>query len=219
MGLLVTGVDYIAASLQKASATVTRDELAGVRFIEGDARTIDLQEQFDAVICLYDVIGSYAEDAENMRILKTCVEHLRPGGMLLFSVMNLELTEHQAKHFFSLEEEPNRLTDLKPSRAMETTGNVFDPDFYMIDRKSDIVYRKEQFAEGNQLPVELLMRDRRYRRSEIEERCREVGLDVVWSLFAQAGHWDKALDSCDPHAKEILVLCRKPHASPHHRQY
>jgi hypothetical protein len=165
------------------------------------------------------VIGSYAEDAENMHILKTCVEHLKHGGMVLFSVMNFELTEHQAKHFFSLEEEPNRLTDLKPSQTMETTGNVFDPDFYMIDRKSDIVYRKEQFAEGNQLPVEFLVRDRRYRRAEIEDKCRDAGLDVVWSFFVQAGHWDRALDRRDPHAKEILVLCRKPDAPSHHRQH
>ena len=210
-GLQVTGVVYLAASFQKARETVARDE--------GDVRTIDLQEQFDAAICLYDVIGSYAEDAENMRILKTCVEHLKPGGMLLFSVMNFELTEHQAKHFFSLEEEPNRLTDLKPSLTMETTGDVFNPDFYMIDHKSNIVYRKEQFAEGDQLPVEVLVRDRRYRRSEIEEKCREAGLDVVLSLFVQAGHWDKALDRRDSHAKEILVLCRKPDAAAHHRQY
>ena len=210
MGLHMTGVDYLAATFEEASETATQGGLSGVRFTEGDARTIDLQEQFDAVICLYDVIGSYAEDVENLRILRTCAQHVRPHGMLLLSVMNLELTEHQAKHFFSLEEEPNRLADLKPSRTMETTGNVFNPDFYMIDRRSEIVYRKVQFAEGNQLPVELLVRDRRYRRSEIEERCREAGLDVVWSSFVQAGNWTKALDSRDPHAKEILVLCQKP---------
>jgi SAM-dependent methyltransferase len=213
MGLQVTGVDYLPALFQKASETIARDQLAGIRFIEGDARTINLHVHFDAVICLYDVIGSYAEDADNMRILRTCSEHLSPGGMLLLSVMNLELTEHQAKHFFSLEEEPNRLADLKPSQTMEISGNVFDPDFYLIDRKSDVVYRKEQFAEGNQLPVELLVRDRRYRRFEIEERCRAAGLDVDWALFVQAGHWEKPLDSHDPHAKEILVLCRKPTCS------
>jgi hypothetical protein len=58
--------------------------------------------------------------------------------------------------------------------------------------------------------VELLVRDRRYRRADIEERCRQLGLEVVWSRFVQTGHWEKALDSRDPHAKEILVLCRKP---------
>jgi 2-polyprenyl-3-methyl-5-hydroxy-6-metoxy-1,4-benzoquinol methylase len=210
MGLNLTGVDYLASSFQRARKIVEHDRLADVQFIEADARTIDLHQQFDAVICLYDVIGSYAEEADNMRILQACAHHLRSGGTLLLSVMNLELTEHQAKHFFSLDEEPNRLADLKPSQTMEKTGNIFNPDFDMIDRKSEIVYRKEQFAEGGQLPVELLVRDRRYRRADIEERCRQLGLEVVWSRFVQTGHWEKALDSRDPHAKEILVLCRKP---------
>lgn len=209
MGLQVTGVDYLDATFRKAAEQGRSNSLASVRFIEGDARTITLQEQFDAVICLYDVIGTYAEKSENMRILSTCSKHLRPGGRLLLSVMNFELTENQAKQFFSLEDEPNRLVALRPSQTMETTGNVFDPDFYMVDSKSSIVYRKEQFAEGNQLPVELLIRDRRYRRAEIEDDCRQVGLDVVWSRFVQAGRWEVELDGCDRRAKEILVLCQK----------
>lgn len=162
------------------------------------------------VICLYDVIGSYAEDAESTLIVDNCGRHVKAGGMVLISVMNFELTEHQARHFFSLAEDLNRLAQLKPSQTMEATGNVFNPEFYMIDRNSEVVYRKEQFAEGDQLPVQLVVRDCRYRRAEIEERCRKGGLEVIWSRFVQAGHWDKALDGRDPHAKEILVLCRKP---------
>jgi 2-polyprenyl-3-methyl-5-hydroxy-6-metoxy-1,4-benzoquinol methylase len=210
MGMSVTGVDYLARFYSAAQERAERQHLAGVRFIEGDARKIDIQQEHDAVICLYDVIGSYAEDAENMAILDTCGRHLRPGGLLLISVMNFELTEHQAKHFFVLSEEPNRLANLKPSQTMETTGNVFDPDLYMIDRNTGVVYRKEQFTEGNELPAQLLVRDRRYRRAEIEERCREAGLEVIWSRFVQSGHWDKPLEKWDQRAKEILVLCRKP---------
>ncbi len=79
----------------------------------------------------------------------------------------------------------------------------------MIDRQSEVVHRKEQFVEGNQLPAQLVVRDRRYRRADIEEKCRKAGLHVIWSRFVQAGHWDNPLEAHDPHAKEILVLCRK----------
>ncbi len=209
LGMNVTGVDYLGGSFQQARESAATRRLGGARFIEGDARELDLQQCFDAVICLYDVIGSYADDTENMRMLDSCCRHLRDSGLLLLSVMNLELTEHQAKHFFSLDEDPNRLAELKPSQTMETTGNVFNPEFYMIDRTTEIVYRKEQFAEGNSLPAQLVVRDRRYRRAEIEHRCRAVGLQVVWSRYVQAGHWENALDAHDHRAKEILVLCRR----------
>jgi len=210
IGLNMTGVDYLAKFFSEAQERADRQHLAGVRFVEGDARNIDLQQAYVAVICLHDVIGSYAEDADNMLLLDNCGRHLKPGGRLLISVMNFELTKHQAKYFFSLTDEPKRLADLKPIQTMEASGNVFDPEFYMIDHKTEVVYRKGQFAEGDELPVQLVVRDRRYCRAEIEGRCRQSGLEVIWSRFVQAGHWNEALDGCDHRAKEILVLCRKP---------
>ncbi len=91
---------------------------------------------------------------------------------------------------------------------METTGEVFDPEHYLIDRDTRIVYRKEQFEAGSSLPQELLVRDRRYTSDDIELLCRRSGLDVVWCRFVKSGAWDQSLPADD--AKEILVLCRKP---------
>lgn len=47
------------------------------------------------------------------------------------------------------------------------------------------------------LPTQLVVRDRRYRRSEIVAMCQEVGLEVIWTSFLQAGHWDSGLDAHD----------------------
>jgi 2-polyprenyl-3-methyl-5-hydroxy-6-metoxy-1,4-benzoquinol methylase len=209
-GMDVTGVDYIPKCITTAAEQVTNNHLQDVRFIEGDARTIDLGRQFDAVICLYDVVGSYADDAENARILQNCMRHLKEGGKLLLSVMNFELTKHEAKFFFSLETDSKPLSDLRPSTTMESTGNIFNPDLYLIDTDTGIVYRKEQFVEGGQLPAELIVRDRRYRLDEIQDMCRGVGLEVLWSRFVQSGHWEVELDGRDKRAKEILVLARRP---------
>ena len=90
---------------------------------------------------------------------------------------------------------------------MEKTGDIFDPDHYMLDTETSIVYRKEQFAEGTTLPAELVVRDRRYRQQDIESLCRSVGLEVIWSRFVRAGRWSESLDSGS--AKEILVFCKK----------
>jgi hypothetical protein len=121
--------------------------------------------------------------------------------------MNLELTYRRARHLFSLMKEPNRLLELPASDTMESSGNVFNPDYYMIDEVTDIVYRKEQFTKGTDLPVQLLVRDRRYRRPEITAMCMKAGLTVLWSRYVRAGEWDKELGTDDDHAKEILVLC------------
>lgn len=210
MGLRVTGVDYVVEAFRQSEAEAIRLHRKEANFVGGDARSISFDKQFDAVICLYDVIGSYADQHQNVLILRNCARNLKAGGNLLLSVMNFEMTRGQAKNFFSLEKDPKPLSDLRPSSIMETTGNVFDPDFYLIDTDTEIVYRKEQFKEGEQLPAEMVVRDRRYRKEEIERLCQEEGLFVNWSRFVQTGHWENDLSPTDPNAKEILVLCTKP---------
>ena len=120
--IAATGVDYISELIRDARSAAERSgSEASATFREGDARIINLGEEYDAVICIYDVVGSYADDSENRRVLANCSNHLRTGGILLLSVMNFELTEFRAKFRFSLADEPSRLSDLAPSRTMEST--------------------------------------------------------------------------------------------------
>ena len=108
--------------------------LSETRFIQADCRDAALGERFDAAVCLYDVVGTYAGREENTRILANLAAHLNPGGMALVSVMNLALTKRNAKHVFSLQRDPNRLLELPSSGTMETMGDVFNPDYYNAGR-------------------------------------------------------------------------------------
>jgi len=210
-GFRVTGVDYLPESINAAkgasddSATAT-----SVRFHAGDCRTTEISGEFDLGICVYDVVGSYADDRENMAILVNLAKHIRPGGYAFLSVMNMELTEKMAKNWFSISSEPDRLLNLSPSSIMERSGNVFDPDFYLIDRDQRVVYRKEQFRRDDTLFEELLVRDRRYTEEEIRRMCNAAGFEVIWTRFVRSGHWEEPLDHLSESAKEILVMCRKP---------
>ncbi len=209
MDFNVCGVDYLDALVARARDNAQRMKLADVQFDVADCRNVELGRQFDLVICLYDVIGTFADDKENARIAENIARHVKPGGHALVSVMNLELTERRAKHLFSMTKEPNKLLSLRPSRTMEQTGDIFDPDYYMLDTDTHVVYRKEQFAAGSSLPAELIVRDRRYRKDEIERICSRAGLDVQWSRFVRAGKWDDPIEQDADSAKEILVYCKK----------
>jgi 2-polyprenyl-3-methyl-5-hydroxy-6-metoxy-1,4-benzoquinol methylase/GNAT superfamily N-acetyltransferase len=211
-GFECTGIDYVENLITSAIETTQAKGLLRARFQVNDCRTVDLGEQFDAVIALYDIIGTYADDGENKRIIQNISKHLKPNGKALISVMNLDLTARKAKHFFALNDEPDRLLKLAPSQTMERTGDIFNPEYYMIGTTTSVVYRKEQFAAGSELPVELIVRDRRYRKSDIEDLCRSSGLDVLWARCVRAGAWQTSLECSDDHAKEILLLCRKARA-------
>ncbi|MBF0613175.1 MAG: class I SAM-dependent methyltransferase [Magnetococcales bacterium] len=204
-GMVVTGVDYIEKLIEKAK----HQSQNNLNFLCHDCRTVDLKKQFDVVLCLYDVIGSYARNEDNYDIMLNVARHLKDNGLALISVMNFELTKSIAKHYFTLDKEFDSLLQLKPGRIMERTGDIFNPDYFMIESESGIVYRREQFLMGNRLPEEFIVRDKRYTATEIAELCSSCGLEVLWSRFVRAGQWDLPLKNIDPKAKEILLLCRK----------
>src|SRR5260370_13307365 len=60
VGMDVMAVDYITDCVTTATALAAKNSLPSVRFIEGDGRSINLGREIDHVICLYDLVGSYA---------------------------------------------------------------------------------------------------------------------------------------------------------------
>ena len=49
-------------------------------------------------MCLYDVVGSFRDNEDNLRILRTVKSHLNNGSIAVISVMNMELTEIIAQY-------------------------------------------------------------------------------------------------------------------------
>jgi SAM-dependent methyltransferase len=168
---------------------------------------VELGRQFDGVILLYDVIGSYADDESNEAILENAARHLRTGGVLVFSVMSWSYTWKRAKHTASMTSNPGALMKVKPSAIMETSGDVFDPDHYLCDDETHLVYRREQFGPGNGLPSELVVRDRRYTDDEVRRMVAKAGLRLVELSPVRAGKWQMPCEAGE--GKELLAVARK----------
>ncbi|MBU1355373.1 MAG: GNAT family N-acetyltransferase [Candidatus Edwardsbacteria bacterium] len=209
MGMDVIGVDFITMFIQKAKERAAIQKLHSCSFYIGDVRNLDFDHtRFDVVLALYDVVGSFASEEENMAILRTIVNRLTPGGLAVISVMNMHRTEHNALFRASLRDNPEELFRLPPSSTMESSGNVFDPRYYLVDSYSGVVYRREQFSRGEQLPTEIIVRDKRYTRESIASLVRESGLEILNVRYVRAGQFDKEIDPVK--AKEILVIARSP---------
>jgi hypothetical protein len=104
---------------------------------------------------------------------------------------------------------PDMLIELPASQTMEKTGDIFNPEYYIVEKDTGIVYRKEQFLEGSSIPTELIVRDKRFTKKEIINLCSDVGLRVLSAQFVSAGNWDKPLSPNNEKAKEILLICEK----------
>lgn len=208
-GMNVIGVDYIDKNIEVARKEKEINHYTNVHFTADDCRTFSTSVLADAAICLYDVIGTYAYNKDNEKILRNIAKHLKPGGVAFISVMNYQVTLDKAIYTFTLKDNPSALLSLKPSRIMEESGNVFDPEYYLVDTDERIIYRREQFTHGRSLPIELIVRDRRFLVSEIKHMCDVAGFDVEYSRCVNAGGWDNDYEPNNNNAKEIFLKCIK----------
>lgn len=209
-GFDIVGIDYARILIDHAKERALKNNIF-CDFICHDitkSRLLFNYESFDSILCLYDVVGSYADNTKNKQILENVSSLLKKGGKAIISVMNLHSTEKYAKHIFSLKKSSKELLELQASNTMETSGNIFNPDYYLIDEDTKIVYRKEFFSYNNSFPKELIVRDRRYYEEEIVEMCKSVGLDVIQVRFVNAG-WQNDYKPFDKKSKEILLICEK----------
>ncbi len=208
-GIEVIGIDYISKNVKEAKRKIELKGLENISIFEKDCRFYRNDKLASVVLCLYDVVGSFAVEEENYKIIETAYKLLKTGGYAIFSVMNYESTLANAVNTFSFEKEADKLLNLPASNTMEETGNVFDANYYMIDTETHLVYRKEQFTKGFELPVELIVRDRRFTMEEIVAMCKKAGFSVAWTQYANAADWREKYKSTDLHAKEILLICQK----------
>ncbi len=208
-GMQVFGIDYIESNINHAKKESKKSGITSVEFRVGDCRYDHFDIKAKAAICLYDVIGTYSDNDENIKILKNIYDNLDTGGTALISVMNYELTLFQAKNKFVLKDSAKELMSLCPGNIQESTGNVFNPDYYLVDTESRIVYRREQFKRGKALPIELIVRDKRFTKREIIDMCESVGFEVQMTRFVNARDWITGFAATDKSAKEILIKCKK----------
>lgn len=199
------GIDFSENLIEKAGERAFKEHING-NFITADARKLKLGNKYDVILCLYDVIGSFREEKDNISILKTIKQHLKADGRAIISVMNMELTNDIALHKGSLKENPKMLLQLPSSNIMANSGNIFNPEYYMINTDDGLVYRREQFDQDGMLSTEYVLADKRYTLTEIAETVQKTGFNICSAQYVQAGHWEKPLAATDKHAKEILLV-------------
>ena len=89
-GYQVTGVDLSADMLERAQRKAQASLSPAIRhlptFQQGDVRTLDLGQQFDAVLMMFAVLGYQLTNDNILASLRTIRRHLRPGGLFVGDV-------------------------------------------------------------------------------------------------------------------------------------
>lgn len=182
---------------------------AGVR--EADCRTWSNKVKYRLITCLYDVIGSFANDDDNRQIIRNIANNLSDDGYAVLTVANSEFFDKKGIAIVDSNRRPEfvrAVFRMKPSNAMATDGEFFQKES-LWDKIRGLFYHKEQFGGGvGFLPAEYLVVDRRFTVDEISRMVEESGLTILLRRFVRAG-FSKEFDRGT--GKEILIVARKTH--------
>jgi SAM-dependent methyltransferase len=81
----VTGVD-----LSNEMLAVARKKVPGVCLVHGDMRTVELDERFDVVLCVYDSINHLVRFRDWEAVFRRAREHLNDGGVFVFDINTVQ---------------------------------------------------------------------------------------------------------------------------------
>lgn len=211
LGFDVTAVDISQRLVERASERFDAARVH-VRLVQADLREAQSLPDgpFDAVVCLYDVVGSSADPTDDRLLLGNLRALMATGGLLVLSVMSSVGTLAglpDPNRPASAEEFVAALERLEPSRAMERSGSVFDPlRIVLYDNR---FYRKEQFDLADDLPPsELIIRDRRFDAAEVAKLVEDCRFEILSLAGVRAGAWETPLSPDDLDARELLIVAR-----------
>jgi SAM-dependent methyltransferase len=115
-GYNVTGLDYKDEFINLAREN--SKGLQNVKYIQGDMRQIEFENEFDAVINLFTSFG-YFSDEENIETLRRIGKALKKGGKVVIDMINREWALNQTK-------ENGLVWLLYPDNKVFLANNKFD---------------------------------------------------------------------------------------------
>lgn len=141
------GIDFCASHISTAIEMAKKQNVSNAHFCYGDARNHKALVKMNAILCLYDVVGSFPSDVDNLQILKNAYKNLHNNGVLILSVMNMTLTSTRCRKntVYGIENHIDRLLKLEGTNTMQKTGDIFNGKHLLLDDYTGVVYRKEQF--------------------------------------------------------------------------
>jgi len=159
LGYSVTGQDINTFFLQRAKEAQGQYGV-DVHWKEGDMRSVDYGEDFDAVINMFTSFGYFENDDEDQKVLYGIGSALRPGGKFVLGVSNKE-------QFIK--------TPQKKERRKLSDGSVYYQEQTFDSEKGRSYHAHTRiFTDGTQNEKHTTVR--RYALEELVEMCKKANL-------------------------------------------
>jgi len=194
LGYNVTGVDVSPAMLTQAKANREQANVT-LPLHQGDLRSLNLYNQFDAVICLCDSLNYITSRHDLVRVLQNIKRHLVRGGLFLFDVN----TAWKLQNFYGDYTYADHHTDFS-----YIWQNEYDSYEQTVRMTLSFFIKQE---DGSYQRFDEQHVQRAYYHSEIEACLQEAGLELqAWGEL-------NGLTPPEPFAERLFYLVKRPTAT------
>ena len=176
-GYHITGVDLSPSMIDLAKQKVKDEELQNnLHFEVGNIQTLELGETFDAVVCMFAVLGYQTTNEGLIATLNTVRSHLKPGGVFIsdFWYGPAVFKERPSERVKIIHLDGQRIVRLaKP--LLDTEANTVEVSYNIFVLKGDKLI--EEIHENHKMRFLFL--------PELELALSQVGLQLEHSCAFQ----------------------------------
>ena len=139
-GLQVLGVDLSKQMIDIAK----KHTCENLKFIQGDARHIEIGKKFDVVVALFHVMSYQTTNEDIIRVFNTACSHLNPAGIFIFDCWYgpAVLTDRPAVRIKRLENDVIKLARVSEPK-MNPTDNLVEVCFDVFINEQSTGHQKE----------------------------------------------------------------------------
>jgi len=203
LGFAVTGLDIVPGMLERA-----RSKSAGLptHWVEGDARTFDLGEQFRLIFLTGNAFQAFLTNADQEALLQRVHAHLHDEGLFAFETRNPLFTNSQTREgqFANLEthekeEDWSSFIDASGREVRLSKTRVYDHVAQILHWTT---YRR--WHAGDQEHTKVTRIALRY---TFPQELAALLYYNGFSIVRQYGDWN--LEPLTAASRSIIVVCRK----------
>jgi ubiquinone/menaquinone biosynthesis C-methylase UbiE len=148
LNYLKTDFECTGVDISQQLLDIARKNYTDIRFIQADMVELDLNEEFDAIICLFSSIG-YVKTYENLKkTINNFTKHLKLGGVLIIEPW---LTKSIAiDGLASMDTYSSESIKIARQSVSKIEGDIsrFDMHYLVAKKGEDVTYFKDRHELG-----------------------------------------------------------------------
>lgn len=170
----IVGVESSKEMIQLA------EPIAGFSFLQGDARTVRLDQSFDAVLSLFHVLSYQTSQKDVRDFFSTARAHLAPGGLFGFDVWYspaVHAIRPESRTLFKENDAVSLVRQAYPEEDLEKSLVTVNYDFCITDKASG---SENHFVERHVM--------RHFSHNEIVRNATDLGFELLGSCEFLTGN-------------------------------